>query len=239
MRLRIRNSVVALFMILTILVTSIFPGTTIKAASKIRLNKTSVSLQVGQSTKIILKNAKTSKVKWKSSKPSIVTVKNGKISARKVGTAIVTANYKNKKYKCTVKVKSIDTLLTPYQKYGDVNYNETVQMAGVRYKQAILYDIYSSSNKSANYVLYNLKGKYDTFSFIYGHVDNGYTDECILSIYLDGELVKEYTNLNTEMMPKKATINVSGASQLKIDCRVAEPGSGFCGSYALANLKFR
>lgn len=239
MKLKSKRNTVVVCMVLAILISSICPQTTIKATSKIKLSKTFVTLKVGESTKIVLKNAKANKVTWNSSKNTIVIVKNGKISARKEGTAIVTAKYKKKKYKCTIKVKNGNALITPYQKNGDVDYNKTVQMAGVRYQQAVLYDIYSSQSNSSNYVLYNLNGEYDTFSFTYGHVDNKYMDECTLSIYLDGELVDEYTNLNAEMMPQNAIIDVRGASQMKIDCRVADPNeAGLCGTYALANLNF-
>lgn len=42
------------------------------------------------------------------------------------------------------------------------------------------------------------------------------------------------------MMPKTASIDVSGASQMKIVCRISNPyESGLCGSYALANMKFQ
>ena len=46
------------------------------------------------------------RVKWSSSKGSIVKVdKNGKLTAKKNGKAVITAVYKNKKYKALVKVK--------------------------------------------------------------------------------------------------------------------------------------
>ena len=45
------------------------------------------------------------KVKWSSAKGSIVKVdKNGKITAKKNGSSVITATYKNKKYKALVKV---------------------------------------------------------------------------------------------------------------------------------------
>ena len=127
----------------------------------------------------------------------------------------------------------------PYQTYGQVECNKIVQMTGKTYQQAILYDIYSSSNEGANYVLYNLNREYNTFSFTYGHCDDKYTDDCMLTIYLDGKIAGQYTDLTSEMMPTNVTIDVSGASQMKIDCRIATHWSGQCGSYALANLNFQ
>lgn len=229
-----------LVMILTLsaLLSAFFRVNAVNAASKIKLSKTQVSLQVGRTAKISLKNAKSSKVKWGSSNKSVATVENGKISAKKEGKAIITAKYKNKNYNCTVKVIAVETALTPYQKYGQVEYDQAVQIAGYSYQYAVLYDIYSSSNEGENYVLYNLNGEYDTFSFTYGHVDNKYTDDCMLTIYLDGKLVEQYTDLNSEMMPKNITIDVSGASQMKVECRIATQWAGQCGTYALVNLNF-
>lgn len=77
------------------------------AASKVKLNKTSATLLLGKSTTLKLSGAKASKVKWTSSKKSVATVKNGKVKARKPGTTTITAKYKGKKYKCSVKVRKL------------------------------------------------------------------------------------------------------------------------------------
>ena len=86
-------------------------GTTVASAAqtvvkktKIALNKKKVTLEVKSKTKLKL-NGASGKVKWSSSKKKIATVtKKGVVKARKVGKAVVTAKYKNKKYKCKVTV---------------------------------------------------------------------------------------------------------------------------------------
>ncbi|MDO4322787.1 MAG: Ig-like domain-containing protein [Lachnospiraceae bacterium] len=81
---------------------------TVKAPA---LSKKSLSLNVGKSGTITLKNTVSSKkVTWKSSKTSVATVKAGKngkvtITAKKAGTATITATYNKKKYTCKLTVK--------------------------------------------------------------------------------------------------------------------------------------
>ncbi len=80
---------------------------TVKAPA---LSKKSLSLNAGKTGTITLNNIVSSKkVTWKSSKTSIATVKAGKngkviITAKKKGTATITATYNKKKYTCKVKV---------------------------------------------------------------------------------------------------------------------------------------
>ena len=75
------------------------------SAASIKLNKTSVSIGVKQSTtlKVIGTNKK---VKWSTSSKSIATVSStGKVEGKKVGTAIISAKVGKKTLKCKVTVK--------------------------------------------------------------------------------------------------------------------------------------
>ena len=77
------------------------------ALSKANLNKTKVTLYVGQSTTLKLSGAKVKK--WKSNDKNIATVnKNGKVVAKKKGTTTIVATTKNgKTYKCKVTIKNV------------------------------------------------------------------------------------------------------------------------------------
>lgn len=73
---------------------------TVKALT---LNKTNVTLTEGQST--TLKLDTNNKIKWTSSDKKIATVNSkGKVSAKKAGEAIITANIGKKKYQCKITV---------------------------------------------------------------------------------------------------------------------------------------
>lgn len=79
-------------------------GTVAYAAKKLKLNKKTVTLQVGSKTKLKVKNTK-KKVTWKSSNKKIAKVnKKGKVTAVKKGTAKITAKVAGKKLTCKVKV---------------------------------------------------------------------------------------------------------------------------------------
>ncbi|MBO5372890.1 MAG: Ig-like domain-containing protein [Lachnospiraceae bacterium] len=78
----------------------------VQAAAKPKINKQSVRLIKGQTTKLKLNGAK-GKVKWKSNKKAVATVsKKGMVKARKKGNAKITANYAGKTYKCKVWVET-------------------------------------------------------------------------------------------------------------------------------------
>lgn len=87
-------------------------------ASKKGMNVTSRTLDKGQKYTLKLKGVK-GKAKWSSSKKSVVTVKtikNGKsavITAKKPGSATITATIGKKKLVCVIKVKGTTAVVTP------------------------------------------------------------------------------------------------------------------------------
>lgn len=77
------------------------------AAKKVKLNKSKLSLYVGKSYKLKLKNNK-KKVKWSSSKKKVASVSSkGKVKARRKGHCKIIAKVAKKKYVCKVTVKKI------------------------------------------------------------------------------------------------------------------------------------
>lgn len=78
-------------------------------AASVKLSKTSLTLEVGKTVVLKLKNTKKGKtVKWKSSNTSIAKVSSkGKITALAKGNVKITATYMKKKYVCKVVVRNI------------------------------------------------------------------------------------------------------------------------------------
>ena len=68
------------------------------AAKKMSLNKKKVTIRVGKSVRLKLKNAK-KKVKWKSANKKIATVSaKGVVRGKKAGKTKITAKCKGKKF---------------------------------------------------------------------------------------------------------------------------------------------
>lgn len=73
-----------------------------------KLNKKNVTLKVGENITLKVTGTK-QPVKWKSSRKNIVTVKNGTTTAKKIGTANVTATVLGKKFTCKITVRKTPT----------------------------------------------------------------------------------------------------------------------------------
>jgi hypothetical protein len=99
------NKILCTILVLSMLV-ALLP-TTAKAATKKEpsLSKTKVTLCVGQSTKLKVKNSGSSKVTWTSSNKKIATVKSGKVKGIKAGKVTITAKVGKKSVKCKVTVR--------------------------------------------------------------------------------------------------------------------------------------
>ena len=79
-----------------------------QASSKVKLNKTKITLLTGKAYQLKVKGT-TSKVKWSSSNKSVATVKNGKVTAKKAGKTTITAKIGKKKLTCKVTVNQAVT----------------------------------------------------------------------------------------------------------------------------------
>lgn len=85
----------------------------IVAQAAVKLNKKNVTLLQYKTVKLKVKGTK-KKVKWSSNNKKVATVnKNGKVTAKKPGTATITAKVGKKKYKCKV------TVIKRYYEGGD------------------------------------------------------------------------------------------------------------------------
>ena len=104
----------------------IFLFTSTVSAESIKLNKSKLELRVGVSTTLKVTGT-SSKVIWTSSNKSIATVsQSGKVTAKKVGKAVITATVNKQTYKCNITVsKSKSTNKTTYY----MGINDTKQLS--------------------------------------------------------------------------------------------------------------
>ncbi len=93
---------------------------------------------------------------------------------------------------------------------------KTFSMGGVKYNEGIM--LHSINNilftKPAN-ASFNLDGKYDTISFVAGHISNSnvYENDTI-EIYADGELIKTI-DIVCHMLPQEYIVDVKGCKHLE------------------------
>lgn len=100
----------SMMMALVVALTMAVAAVPVQAAKpKIKLNKSAVTLYTSGKTTVTLKatvSGKNKKVTWKSSNKKVATVNSkGKVTAKKAGTATITATANGKKVKCKVTVK--------------------------------------------------------------------------------------------------------------------------------------
>ena len=87
------------------------PAMNADAKAKPKLNKKKITIKVGKTKKLKVKNLKGKKVKWKTSNKKVVKIKKTKkqtvvkLKGKKAGTATITAKVGKKKFKCKVTVK--------------------------------------------------------------------------------------------------------------------------------------
>ena len=92
---------------LSLVVPAVFPaaGEVAAVSAASRISKKSVTLSRGESVRLKVTGT-SKKIKWSSSKKSVASVTaKGKVTAKKSGTAIITAKFGKKKLTCRVIVK--------------------------------------------------------------------------------------------------------------------------------------
>lgn len=103
---RITKFLMALVLCAALIVPVLSITDTAQAATMVKISKTSIILPKGKSYTLKITGTK-KKAKWSTSKKSVATVSSkGKVTAKKSGTATITAKISNKKYRCKVKVMS-------------------------------------------------------------------------------------------------------------------------------------
>ena len=114
--------------------------------TSVKLSKTKLTLEVGKkaSLKVTFAPANTTDsktVKWTSSNTKVATVSKGTITAKKAGTAKITAKMGNKTATCTVTVKAVTTYVDVSACYTKLNQYRTKAKVKTLKKDATLENI--------------------------------------------------------------------------------------------------
>lgn len=113
-----------LLTIFAVALTLVFTTTITASAASVKLNKSKATLYVGQTVTLKVQNTSNT-VKWSTSKKSVATVSaKGKVTAKKAGTAKITAKVNGKKYTCKITVKNkVGTRQNPADAWKGVTYS--------------------------------------------------------------------------------------------------------------------
>lgn len=112
------------------------------AGKKVAISATKMTLRVGQSKKLTVSNAK--KVTWKSSAKAVASVnKNGKVTAKKAGSATITARAAGKKLTCRVTVKKA----APGQKNPEAGNTPEITRGNSYYRGFLVDNVFHSKNQ--------------------------------------------------------------------------------------------
>ena len=122
----------------------------------------------------------------------------------------------------------LEDVIQPYQTEGDYwladisKTDRNIPIAGVKYYHGVANGDWggvwgnrpSSGTVVAGY--YNLNSQYSQLSGMYGPCDDGAADECKISFYGDGRLIRTFEFKKNDM-PKDFSVDLSGVLQLKIE----------------------
>lgn len=106
----------------------------------------------------------------------------------------------------------------PYQYNGVTEYlsstEDTFKVAGNEYKEGcVFYNWYQEPHMSQ--VLYDLDGKYDSFSFDFAKVDGTTAADTTMTIYIDG-VMTDKVDFSASSAGKRVEIPLNGAKHLKL-----------------------
>ena len=186
MKKHTRKSIVVFLLLISFGI--IFPGiigNTIVKASTIKLDRTKMTLCIydGFNTVGFLELngvSSTDKVVWSSSNKSIATVnQSGKVTAKKIGNAVIKAKVNNRTYNCTVNVTNMNPYLVAAYGYRAIQEIAT-NPSGVKINSACM-------------------KQYST----------GYTCLCLDATYkLNGKTVRRYVNVEPNSDKSDVSLNV-------------------------------
>ena len=179
-----------------------FSPQNVYAAKKIKLNKTSMTLYVGEKDYLDLYDGKSQvlDLKWKSSNKDVAKVDSvGHIKALKAGTTKITVKYKKKKYICKVTVKDA---LKNHVSYELIDIPENKELDRNNYKAIKI----MNDNDAAIKIFFNCK-RYDENEFFLREETICYTvnanDYIIAPI-----LYNEHIKMKMERVNKANSVNI-------------------------------
>ena len=184
----------------------------VQAKSTVKLNKASTTVYVGKTTTLKITGTN-KKITWSSSNKKIATVSSkGKVTAKKKGTATITAKVNGKSYKCKVTVKN--PYLNSTKKSLEIGKTLTLKLTGATAKK------YTSSNK--NVATVSRKGKITAkktgIATITCTDNNKKTYKCKIAVTEKAVPYTPHEHSYTASVTKQATCTTNGVKTYTCSC---------------------
>lgn len=187
--------IIAFTLILTMAVPSISSiGTiSIAQAATIRLNYTTLKMDVGETKRLEVKGT-SKKATWESSNKGIAIVNNkGVVKAIKAGKATITATVSKKKYTCNITVKETNPYIinAPF-KAKEINFGKLVSVIPSDWKKNVLTDQGNSSMIMLYPSTADLTKGTSNITVTIVKTDTPQMDYSKVKTYLDGLITQDY-----------------------------------------------
>lgn len=201
-----------------------YPLTTKQTVVSLKLSKKSMTISAGKTVtlKATVSGSK-NKVTWSSSNSKVATVRNGVVTAKKAGTAVITASCNGIKKTCRVTVKEdwYNKVLKATSSYRVKNYinGKTYTIYRSRFDRYRLYDINKDGIKEL--LLYNDYEENALFTFHNGKV-TPLIYGTLKGIYVKGKylIVQEGSSMSSTYY-----VHVIEKGKLKLICKLFETTS--------------
>ncbi len=191
-----------LMVVFTLVTPSVLPVNSIAVAEAavIKLSKKEITLETGKSLTLKITGTK-QKVTWSSNKKAIAAVNStGKVTAKKAGTAIITATVNKKKYTCKVTVnaaKASNPFITnaPFDA-KELKFNKVSYIIPKEWIKDVLAEQGNNTLLSIHPKIDDLTKGSSSISFVINQTDQPKTDSSTLKNTITEDFIKQKLTLS-------------------------------------------
>ncbi len=191
-----------LMVVFTLVTPSVLPVNSIAVAEAavIKLSKKEITLETGESLTLKITGTK-QKVTWSSNKKAIAAVSStGKVTAKKAGTAIITATVNKKKYTCKVTVnaaKAANPFITnaPFDA-KELKFNKVSYIIPKEWVKDVLAEQGNNTLLSIHPKMDDLTKGCSSISFVINQTDQPKADSSTLKSTITEDFIKQKLTLS-------------------------------------------
>lgn len=214
---------IKVLLVCVMILSMILKNADILAASKPKLNKSAVSIDVGKTAQLKVVSAKGKKIAWSTQNSSIAKVTSkGKVTGVGTGMTYIYAKVDGKKLKCVVKVSpvhlySLDIFRSATWSDGYSRWKSYYDCLGNYFPNTIIITYDGADGCNDNSLEYYLGKKYSEISGKIAFSKENVKEAGSLSmvIYGDDKILYESNAFSERTEPETFSIDISGVTFLK------------------------